>query len=124
MAKCLFNFALHLKSVRPNICDRDQQHNCAAQYGTSIKYWHVLTPRLSSSHLTDRNTDRKRLEVTQGVHSWQTDHQCLPPQSAQLWFFTMCHNHANHHHKPCQPGLITAVMAQHSFKVVLSLFSS
>lgn len=103
MAKCLFNFAVHLKSARPNICDRVQQHNCATQFGISIKYWHILTQRLSSSGLTDRTQHRKRLEMTQGVNSWQTGHHHTVHSCG---FPLMCHNHFNHHHNPCQPGLL------------------
>lgn len=78
------------------------QHNMAHQLniGTFLpKGYHHLISQTGTQH-------RKRLEMTQGVHSWQTGHQCLPPQSAQLWFSLMCHNHSSHHHNPSQPGLL------------------
>lgn len=51
---------------------QSSQHNCVAQFGTSIKSWNSLTQGLSSSHFIDGNKTQKRLEMTQGVNSLQT----------------------------------------------------
>lgn len=60
------------------------QHNLAYQLniGTFLpKGYHHLILQTGTQH-------RKRLEMTQGVKSWQTGRHCPSPQSAQLWFFT------------------------------------
>lgn len=60
------------------------QHNLAYQLniGTFLpKGYHHLILQTGTQH-------RKRLEMTQGVNSWQTGRHCPSPQSAQLWFFT------------------------------------
>lgn len=67
---------------------------CQLNIGTFLpKGYHHLILQTGTQH-------RKRLGMTQGVHSWQTGHHRV----RSCGFSLLCHNHSNHHHNPSQPG--------------------